>query len=266
MLHHISGMDDVPRYLDELEVARETAKEAGDLLLKLFGKVEIGFKTDKSIVTEADLQSEKLIRSLIRQEYPEHDILGEEMGRSGDSSPYLWVIDSLDGTTNYSIRNPFFDVSIALTYNAEPVVGVVYYPFGGELFHAVRGGGAYLNDESIRVSRRDFNSSILTFCNNRDQESVKRIVDIFGRLKPVNNKFRQFGAGALELSYVACGRADAFLMVGANPWDVAAGVLLVREAGGIATDFQGMAYNINSKDLLAANRMVHSRLLEVVGG
>ncbi len=252
-------------YSEELDFATKLAKEAGEQLLEMFGKVEASLKADKSIVTEADTMVEELIKSRIMDAYPDHDVIGEETGRLGIESPYVWVIDPLDGTTNFSIRNPFFDVSIALTYEAEPIVGVVYYPFAGELFHAVKGKGAYLNDDPISVSENEFETAIITFCNNRDAESVERIVDIFGKLKPLNNKFRQFGAGALELSFVACGRADSFLMVGANPWDVAAGVLLVREAGGVATDFQGKAYDINSIDLLAANPKVHGKLLDLIG-
>ncbi len=251
---------------EELVVAVSAAREAGALLLKYFGKVEGSYKADKSIVTVADIKAEELIRSRIREKFPDHAIVGEEMGGEGIGSPYVWSIDPLDGTTNFVVRNPFFAVSIALVRHAEPMLGVVYYPFADELFHAVKGGGAFLNDESIAVSTKVLDSSVLTFCNNRDVDSVNRMVEIFARLKPVNNKFRQMGAGSLELSYVACGRVEAFMMVGANPWDVAAGAVLVREAGGIATDFDGSEYDLNSKDILATNGLVHEELLRLVSG
>ncbi len=251
---------------EALEVAISAAKEAGALHMKYFGRVKANYKADKSIVTEADIKAEELIRSRIKRVFPNHAITGEEMGSEGLGSPYVWSIDPLDGTTNFVVRNPFFAVSIALLYHAEPILGVVYYPFADELFHAVKGGGAFINDAPITVSGRDMVSSVLTFCNNRDLESVNRMVDIFGRLKPMNNKFRQMGAGSLELSYVACGRVDAFMMVGANVWDVAAGAVLVKEAGGIVTDFEGREYNLNSKDILATNGIVHEDLLKLVRG
>ncbi len=250
----------------ELDVAMSVAKEAGALLLKYFGRVEVSYKEDRSIVTEADIKAEELIRSRIRERFPDHAIVGEEMGGEGLGSLYVWSIDPLDGTTNFVVRNPFFAVSIALTYQAEPLLGVVYYPFADELFRAVKGGGAHLNDSSISVSMRNLDSSVLTFCNNRDVDSVNRMVEIFGRLKPVNNKFRQMGAGSLELSYVACARVEAFMMVGVNPWDVAAGAVLVKEAGGMVTDFEGKEYDLNSKDILATNGLVHEDLLRLVRG
>ena len=191
----------------ELDVAKEAALEGGKTLMEYYGKVSIRYKEDRSITTEADVASEEKIKSILRGEFPSYSLLGEETGLEQGISDYTWVIDPLDGTTNYFMRNPFFDVSIALAYKNEPVIGVVYYPAMNEIFYAEKGKGAYLNDKRIFVSNvTEIRDSIITFCHGRDQNSVKEMINIFGKLKLINNKVRQIGAAALELCYVACGR------------------------------------------------------------
>ncbi len=250
--------------MNELETAIHAARDAGELLMDYFGRVRPEYKEDTSIVTKADIMAEEKIKSILQKEFPGYGFIGEESGRDETESEYIWTVDPLDGTTNYTMQNPLFDVSIALTFKGEPILGVVYYPFRDELFYAEKGRGAFLNNMRISVSEADFDESILTFCNNRDTVSRKRMTRIFSRIKPVNNKLRQLGAGGLELAFVASGRTGAFFVVGSNSWDVSAGDILVREAGGTVTDFDGNPYSIDSKDFLASNGRIHDRLLGLI--
>ncbi|NIM45214.1 MAG: inositol monophosphatase, partial [Nitrososphaeria archaeon] len=228
----------------ELRVATTAALKAGEMLMEHYGKVHIKYKPDKSVVTEADIRSEETIKSILEKEFPRYSVLGEESGYIDRDSNYLWVVDPLDGTTNYKIRNPFFSVSIGLMHIKEPVLGVVYYPHQKEVFQAEKDKGAYLNDERIHVSGEDnIENSALTFCHGRDKESTETTIDIFRKLKRINHKVRQIGSASLELCYVACGRTEAFLMPGSNSWDVAAGALIVREAYGMVSDFSGEPFN-----------------------
>jgi len=251
--------------MEELEVAIEAVREAAAIVKKYYGNATVLHKLDKSLTTKADVESEEAIKSVLQKRFPNYSILGEETGRTGEKSDYLWIVDPLDGTTNYSFQNPFFDISLALTYKHNPIIGVVLYPSQNELFYAENGKGAYLNKAMIAVSNaNDFEDSIITFCHGRDQESVKRVIEAFSRLKLVNNKVRQLGAAALELCYVACGRTDVFLMVGINPWDVAAGAIILKEAGGKVTDFNGKNFNMESRDILGTNAMLQQRLLGIL--
>lgn len=251
--------------LKELDVAKKAALEGGKILMEDYGKVSIRYKEDRSIATEADVASEKKIKSILKGEFPSYSLLGEEFGLEKGISDYMWVIDPLDGTTNYCMRNPFFGVSIALVYKNEPLIGVVYYPAMDETFYAEKGEGAYLNNERIFVSSvTEIRDSMITFCHGRDQNSLKEMINIFGKLKLINNKVRQIGAAALELCYVACGRVDSFFMVGVNPWDIAAGVVIVKEAKGKVSDFEAKPFNMGSKDILASNGKIHERLLKLI--
>jgi len=251
--------------MEELEVAIEAVKKAGDILKKYYGQVAASRKSDRSLTTNADMESENVIRNLLQKRFPDYPILGEETGRTGKESDYLWVVDPLDGTTNYTIQNPFFDISLGLVHKGKPIIGVVFYPPQNELFYAAKGKGAHLNDARITVSeRRKFDDSIIGFCHRRDQESVKRMIKAFSCIKPVNSKVRQLGAAALELCYVACGRLDAFFMVGTNPWDVVAGATILKEAAGEVSDFRGKDFNLASNDILGSNTRIHQKLLDLL--
>jgi len=250
---------------EELDVAVEAALKAGELLMGRYGRARIHYKADRSIVTAADLASERLIRSIIRGRFAGDAFLGEETGFRKGSSGRTWVIDPLDGSTNYSIGNPFFAVSIALEESDEPALGIVNYPCQGELFCAERGSGARLNGKRIRASdARTLERSTLTFCHGTDPASIRRISAIFRRLKEVTSRTRQMGAASLELCYVACGRVDAFIMVGVNAWDVAAGSLIVEEAGGRVTDLAGRRFTMSSTTLLASNGRIHNKLMKLL--
>jgi myo-inositol-1(or 4)-monophosphatase len=248
-----------------MKVATKAAREAGRLLLSRYGKIHPHFKKDRSVVTEADLESEKLIKSVLEKEFPDYSFLGEESGIDEKSGDYLWVVDPLDGTTNYMIKNPFFDVSIGLVYKGTPILGVVYYPIADDLFTAMKGGGAYLNGEKIKVSNKlTLADSVITFCNNRSGAAIKRMAPLFLEIKLITNKLRQLGAGALEMSFVAGGRTESFFMPDTNIWDVAAGTVLVREAGGLVTDFEGNPYSAESKDIVASNGIIHNEILGIL--
>lgn len=254
-------------------VAVKAAEQAGKILMENFGKVHtVSIKEHKEIVTETDLQAEKVILDIIRKEFPEHSILSEESGRADKDSRFMWVVDPLDGTTNYSIRVPFFNVSIGLAEKVngmwEVKSGVVHAPVIGETFSGERGNGAFLNGERIHVSAGGkLEELLLVYCNGPTEEDVQRTIEIFGKLKPVCRDFNRARAGALELAFVACGRLGAYVSPGGKPWDAAAGQLLVREAGGKVSDFQDRNWVLGDRgDILASNGNVHQKVLEIIGG
>lgn len=249
----------------EMDTAIKAAKEAGDILMGLYGHAKAQFRADKSIITKVDLATEKKIKTILAKDFKDYNFYGEESGMGRRKSKYMWVVDPLDGTTNYAIKNPFFCTSIALAYEVEPVLGVVYNPVTKELFFAEKGKGAYLNDRKMQVSNKtDLSESILTFCHSNKPESLTRMLEIFNKLKSKTQHFRQIGAAALELSYLGAGRTEAFVMPGTNPWDVAAGSLIVKESGGLVTNLKNKEFNINSNDILATNKRLHEQLLKII--
>lgn len=249
----------------ELAAAMEAAEEAGKLVMGDYGEAAVRYKADGSLVTGTDTRAEAMIRRALSESFPAYSFIGEESGFEDKGSDFTWVVDPLDGTTNFVMKNPFFAVSIGLAYRNRVIMGVVHYPFQNETFYASRGGGAYLNNKPIRVARRStLERSVITFCHGRDKGSVEQIIEIFGRLKAVNDRVRQVGAASLELCYVACGRTDCFLMPGAKPWDVGAGAVIVREAGGKVSDLHNKPFTTKSRSLLAANRVLHGRVVDLL--
>ncbi len=256
-------------YSKQLETAKFAAKEAGKILLENFNK-EYAVKQKgerKEFVTEVDLKSEKVILNVLKKEFPDYSILSEEAGEEKKKSDFLWLVDPLDGTTNYKIKNPFFNVSIALAKKDEVVVGAVYSPFLDELFWAERGKGAFLNGNKIQVSNvEDIKSSVIGFCHSgRKPEFVERGIKIFSKLKILSSHTRQFGAAALELCYLAAGRIDVFEVSNANSYDVAAGSLIAEEAGAKITDFKGARWNLAKEDILTTNGKLHREILGSIG-
>ena len=217
-------------------------------------------------VTDVDVNAEKKIKSVIKSNYAGHSIYGEESGVEKKDSEFMWVIDPLDGTTNYTMANPFFNTSIALVKNDEIIIGVVYNPIMDELFYAEKGQGAFLNGKQIKVNEKtELSKSVIAFCHgSKEEEHIRRATEIYSRMKLKANHTRQLGAAALELSYVACGRISAFYMSNMNSYDVAAGSLLVKEAGGTVTDFEGVPFSIKSQDILASNGKMHEDVLMVI--
>ena len=248
------------------EIAEKAAREAGVIIRANFKRdIKIERKQEHELVSEVDRKVEKKIREIIQRNFPDHSILGEEFGEEEKESEYTWIIDPIDGTTNFLMKNPFFNTSIALAKGKEPIVGVVYNPIADELFSAEKDEGAFLNGEEISVSeKKKLSDSLITYCHGKTNESVDGIVPIFHKFKRNAVDIRQLGAGALELCYVASGRVEAFVDNGVYPWDAAAGILILREAGGKATDFSGEKWDTDSKTLVASNGKSHPEILEQI--
>lgn len=254
-------------YNHYLERAVAWAKEVGELQLNHLGKgIRIAEKDLKTnLVTEVDERSEEIIRERIRAEFPGHGLLAEEGGTTLENNTgYRWIVDPLDGTGNYAHGLPIFCVSIALEHNDEVVVGVVYLPVTRELFTAIKGQGAHLNGQVIRVSAvRELNGAFLATGFPYD-----RVVDPDNNLENFKHLavrvqgIRRMGSAAYDLCNVAAGRYDGYWEIKLNPWDVAAGILIVREAGGVATDFDGQPIFIEGRRVIAANPVIAKLLLE----
>src|SRR6185369_12085629 len=245
------------------------AREAGHLLMQKLGAAKVSYKGDIELVTEADLASEKLITEKIRSHYPQHGILAEESGEAvlvgGKRSEWKWIIDPLDGTTNYAHGYPFFCVSIALEHEGVLEVGVVYDPVRDEMFAAERGNGATLNDRKIRVSSVDELKDAMLCTgfpyNVRERPDFTRD---FANFTMAAQAVRRDGSAALDLAYVACGRFDGFWEDGLSPWDIAAGKILIEEARGKVSNFDNGQLSIYTKKVLASNGLVHDAMLRVL--
>ena len=225
-----------------LKTALEMAQAGGGVLKRFWGKLEqIDSKAESiDLVTEADRIAEKTLLALVQKHYPTHQFLGEESGAWGETSEYLWVVDPLDGTTNYTHQYPMVCLSIALVVKGEPKVGVVYNPILNELFHATEGSGSYLNGNPIHVSSiATLERSLLAsgFPYDRRSNPQNNYAE-FCRLTHLTQGVRRGGSAALDLAYVAAGRFEGYWERGIKPWDVAAGILLVREAGGHALSYR----------------------------
>ncbi len=250
-------------------VAIEAARDAGQILREHYGRVQnIKFKGEVDLVTEVDEMSERLIVERIRHHFPDHQILGEESGTSespASGSGCRWIIDPLDGTTNFAHGYPFFCVSIALEVDGETRLGVVYAPSFDELFTAERGRGAFLNGRRISVSSTDsLIRSLLATGFNYDRDLARANLKNWETLLFRTQAVRRDGAAALNLCFVAAGRFDGYWEIGLKPWDAAAGTLLVHEAGGNVTDFSGEAHSLASRTLVSSNGKVHDSMLEVL--
>lgn len=252
--------------MKEKTIAIKAAKEAGKVLLNNFEKnFEIKTKSKHEIVTKVDLLAEKKILNLIKKHFPEHNILSEEAGKIRNKSNYLWVVDPLDGTTNYSIGNPIFATTLALLYKNEIILGIIYAPFLKKMFIAEKGKGAYCNNKKIHVSNvSKIENSILTFCHGNTDKAIKSALKIYKKFKFIARDIRQLGAASIELAFVSSGKIESIIIPGNNVWDVVAGTLLVREAGGKVTDFKNQKWNIRSKDILASNIKIHKKILTII--
>ena len=234
-------------------------------------------KGPKDLVTEADLESQRVIRDVVLGDFPEHRFVGEEddsldasgpMAHDEGASAFCWVVDPLDGTANYVHRFPMFAVSVALCQGNQVIAGTVFDPISNECFNAVRGRGAFLNGDLLRVSDcRELSTALVaaSFSANVPPGSaeIQRFVEVLHRSQAV----RRIGSAALNLSYLAAGRLDAYWATSVKAWDVAAGVLLVEEAGGFVTGFDGGAFDLDApKTTAAATPQLHASLVEVLGG
>jgi myo-inositol-1(or 4)-monophosphatase len=217
----------------------------------------------KEVSTKYDKGSDKLIIRYVKDKFPSHNILTEESGFIDRGSEFTWIVDSLDGTSNFAIGNPFFAVSIALARNSELILGVINAPFLKEIYYAERGKGAFMNGKKIHVSKiRELGKSYVISCEGGDK--TKRIAKINAKIHPRAKDMRKLGSASLEGAAVACGRAEAYIVTKIYPWDIAAAVLLVKEAGGYVTNFKGEEWNNKVSDLILSNSKIHKELLRFV--
>lgn len=252
-----------------IDLAVAAAKEAGAFLAESLGRVRsVDTKEgqERNLVSDIDRESERRIIGKIRERYPDHGILAEESGGSGEAAETIWVIDPLDGTTNFLHGLPLFCVTIGIEHRGELVAGVVYDPNLDELFTAERGKGAFLNGKRLSVSHAEtlIASLLVTGFPYDIARNPDFAVERFNAFLMEAQGIRRLGSAALDLCYVAAGRLDGFWEVNLHPWDMAAGVLLVAEAGGRVTDFAGSPTTIRRRQMLASNGRIHDAMVRVL--
>ncbi|HEY2931383.1 MAG TPA: inositol monophosphatase family protein [Acidobacteriota bacterium] len=253
-----------------LEVAAEAARLGGSVLESRFGQsMEIRTKSSPiDLVTEMDLKSERVIVDYITRHFPKHEVLAEEntYGEENRGGPYKWIIDPLDGTTNYAHGFPFYAVSIAVAVLGELTAGVIYHPPLKELFAVVRGGGAELNGRKLHVSGTEqLGQALLVTGFPYDVRKPPHTnLEYFVRFTKHARAVRRVGSAAMDLAYVAAGRFDGYWEITLQPWDMAAGILMVEEAGGRVSDVGGQAPDIYKREIVASNGMVHDEMLQLL--
>jgi myo-inositol-1(or 4)-monophosphatase len=254
-------------YIDYLQEAVIAARIAGRYQKYRFASaLNIEMKGDKDLVTEVDKESERLIVEHLLSRFPNHDIVAEESVYPQSGSPFRWIIDPVDGTTNYAHGYPWFCSSIGLELEGELIAGVIYNPVYDELFTATKGGGAYLNGVRLSVSTRaPLNNSLLGtgFPYDCATDPANNFANFIAFQKKARG-IRRAGAAALDLAYVAAGRLDGFWELKLKAWDVAAGVLMVREAGGVVTTFDGSSFDIFSGRIVASNGLIHDEMVTML--
>ena len=250
-----------------LETAVEIARESGALLKDFFARhIPFELKGESDLVTEADRASERLIVNRLTEHYPAHAIVAEEGGGHESASGFRWYVDPLDGTTNFAHSFPCFNVTMALEQAGELIAGVIFDPVNEELFTTERGAGAYLNGARIQVSKvtKLENALVATgFPSRKRHLSVN--IHFYHQLGMLTHGVRRCGSAAIDLAFVACGRLDAFWEFGLNPWDLAAGRLLVAEAGGKFSGMRGEPHELRGPDVLVDNGLVHDEIVGVFG-
>lgn len=250
-----------------LKEAIAAAKKSGELIKRRVGKIKtIDYKGAIDLVTDVDKASERLIKEHLFKKFPKHLFLGEESGGQREGNGYRWIVDPIDGTTNFAHGFPYFSVSIALEIDRKPAVGVVYDPMHDELFYATKGGGAFLNKKKIKVSTiKDLKKSLLCTgfayeIKDARDSNVEHFVDFLMTAQAI----RRMGSAALDLCYVACGRFDGFWEIGLKPWDTAAAILIVTEAGGKLSKFNGAKYSHYDQEIMATNGLVHTQMSKIL--
>ncbi len=253
-----------------LKIALQAVQEAGDMIGSNFQNLQdsdIQAKGKNDFVTRVDQEAEIIIKRTILKEFPRHQVLGEESGYSKRKSKYLWVIDPLDGTTNFIQGIPHFAISMALMVNGKVVLGLIYNPLSEERFHAIEGQGAFLNNRRIAVNKKKtlrsaFGATGFPF---KAPQFLEAYANTFRDLLSRCQDMRRCGSAALDLAYTACGRYDFFWEAHLLPWDFMAGMLIVEEAGGLVSDFSGSELAVRPSSVLAANGVLHLLLHDLIG-
>ena len=248
-----------------LEFGKKVAFTAGQILMDNFGSVSgVSEKADGSLVTNVDVEVDEKIVSMIRDKFPLHSILTEESPEIKGNSEYRWVIDPLDGTHNYLHGIDIFGVSICVTHLDKPIIGIVYLPAAGQLYHCEKGNGAYLDEKRIKVSNRKLKDACITH-NSSFRRDRKRMFEGFGRLVDSVFNIRMLGCCVRELSNVAEGKVDADIEYNVKPWDIYGGALLIEEAGGKAADFSGRPWYLSNGPYILSNGLIHEELRKLLG-
>jgi myo-inositol-1(or 4)-monophosphatase len=252
---------------EELKASEQAAKAAGKILKQMFGHAgRITKKGVIDLVTEADLKAESAILEVIRNRFPHDHVISEEAGGQREVTGRTWLIDPLDGTTNFAHGFPFFAVSIALEIEEDVILGIVCNPYLNEYFRAVKDGGAYLNGRPIKVSRTSkLEESLLVTGFPYDiRERPDRVIGLFRTMLLRSQGIRRAGSAAIDLCYVAAGRVDGFWEEGLKPWDTAAGTIVLKEAGGTVTNFEGEPFSPYQHSVVAANPVIHGAMIEAL--
>lgn len=251
--------------LIDVEKIKCVVLDAGKILRKYYkSSVNVSYKGPRDLVTEADIAVERFIKEKLYKLYPQVDFLGEESG-SLEKKKTAFILDPLDGTTNFAHQFPFFCISLGLVVNFEIVLGIIYDPIRRELFYALKNSGAYLNNTKISVSNAtELKRSLLATGFPYADDTVAKSLSYFNHILPFCQGIRRAGAAAIDLAYTACGRFDGFFELNLKPWDVAAGILIVREAGGKVTDLSGLPSTPYDGNILATNGLIHHELLKIV--
>ncbi|MCX7981298.1 MAG: inositol monophosphatase [Syntrophales bacterium] len=255
----------MPQREELLAFALAVANRAGQLLKERFGlRHQVEFKGEVNLVTETDRMSEDLIISAIKEKWPDHDVMAEERPYRAQGAPWRWIVDPLDGTTNYAHGFPFFCVSIAWEFEQEVIGGVVYNPLLEEVFVVEKGRGVFLNGRRLMVSTvDDLSHALLATGFPYDiRETSEDNIKEFSLMAKKAQAIRRAGSAALDLAYVAAGRLDGFWELKLSPWDTAAGALMVKEAGGIVTDLEGHEHTLSTPHIVASNGRIHAQMLK----
>jgi myo-inositol-1(or 4)-monophosphatase len=249
--------------MDVEKFIQRITKQAGEMLLKYFKKEKslISIRgTSKEVVTKYDKMIDKFIVQKIQREFPDHSILSEERGFIRRKREFLWIVDSLDGSSNFANKNPLFSVCVCLCLKNEPFLSAIYAPVLDEFYYAKKFNGAYLNGKRIKVSKiAKLKESYIVYCEG-NEKNKKRIANIFHQVYPKVTELRKLGSAGIESAWIAQGRVDGYFTTKIDPWDVAAGVLLVQEAGGRISDFKGNLWQIKRSDLIFSNGLIHKKL------
>jgi myo-inositol-1(or 4)-monophosphatase len=249
------------------ELIESLARKAGDTLMKHFRQDWALLKersTAKEAATKYDKEVDRLIVEEIKRHYPRHSLLTEESGLLQDDPDWLWVVDSLDGTGDFANFNPFFSVCLALMHQSELLLGAIYAPAIDEFYFAEKGKGAYLNGVKIQVSDvSDLSQSYMFYCEGGEKDRI-RTIKLINSIYPLVTDMRKLGSAGLETAWVAAGKGEAYFSTRIEPWDVAPGVLLVQEAGGKVSDFQGNTWKPQTGDLLFSNKKLHEKILSLI--